>query len=141
MCSDIDIWLLFQLFDTNEFICIQTDLEEAKAQELSKLQSSMEALQAKLDEASTRLAKEREVAKTIEEAPPVVKETQVVVQDTEKIDSLTTEVQELKVCSLQQLLSGISNHLLILFQQHETITYHFICCRLHYNQKNKELMI
>ena len=98
----------FQLFDTSEFMCTQTDLEEAKAQELSKMQSSMEALQAKLDEASTKLAKEREAAKTIEEAPPIVKETQVIVQDTEKIDSLTTEVQELKVCSLQQLLSGIS---------------------------------
>jgi uncharacterized coiled-coil DUF342 family protein len=98
----------FQLFDTSEFMCTQTDLEEAKAQELSKMQSSMEALQAKLDEASTKLAKEREAAKTIEEAPPIVKGTQVVVQDTEKIDSLTTEVQELKVCSLQQLFSGIS---------------------------------
>ncbi|OQU76115.1 hypothetical protein SORBI_3010G093600 [Sorghum bicolor] len=79
---------------------LRTDLEEAKAQELSKMQISMEALQAKLDEANTKLAKEREAAKTIEEAPPVVKETQVIVQDTEKIDSLTTEVQELKT-SLQ----------------------------------------
>jgi len=78
----------------------QTDLEEAKAQELSKLQSSMETLQAKLEEANTMLVKEREAAKTIVEAPPVVQETQVVIQDTEKIDSLTTEVQELKI-SLQ----------------------------------------
>jgi len=81
-------------------MCIQTDLEEAKAQELSKLQSSMETLQAKLEEANTMLVKEREAAKTIVEAPPVVQETQVVIQDTEKIDSLTTEVQELKI-SLQ----------------------------------------
>ncbi|CAL5046962.1 unnamed protein product [Urochloa decumbens] len=79
---------------------LRTDLEEAKAQELSKLQSSMEALQAKLEEANTMLVKEREAAKTIVEAPPVVQETQVMVQDTEKIDSLTTEVQELKT-SLQ----------------------------------------
>ncbi|RLM61913.1 myosin-11-like [Panicum miliaceum] len=79
---------------------LRTDLEEAKAQEVSKLQSSMEALQAKLEEANTMLVKEREAAKTIVEAPPVVQETQVVVQDTEKIDSLTTEVQELKT-SLQ----------------------------------------
>lgn len=77
--------------------CKQTDLEEAKAQEVSKLQNSMEALQAKLDETNTKLAKEREAAKTIEEAPPVVQETQVLVQDTEKIDSLTAEVQDLKV--------------------------------------------
>jgi len=79
---------------------LRTDLEEAKAQELSKLQSSMETLQAKLEEANTMLVKEREAAKTIVEAPPVVQETQVVIQDTEKIDSLTTEVQELKI-SLQ----------------------------------------
>ncbi|TKW20588.2 hypothetical protein SEVIR_4G099300v4 [Setaria viridis] len=79
---------------------LRTDLEEAKAQELSKMQGSMEALQAKLEEANTMLAKEREAAKTIVEAPPVVQETQVIVQDTEKIDSLTTEVQELKI-SLQ----------------------------------------
>ncbi|PUZ50892.1 hypothetical protein GQ55_6G109100 [Panicum hallii var. hallii] len=79
---------------------LRTDLEEAKAQEVSKLQSSMEALQAKLEEANTMLVKEREAAKTIVEAPPVVQETQVVVQDTEKVDSLTTEVQELKT-SLQ----------------------------------------
>ncbi|CAL5052037.1 unnamed protein product [Urochloa decumbens] len=79
---------------------LRTDLEEAKGQELSKLQSSMEALQAKLEEANTMLVKEREAAKTIVEASPVVQETQVIVQDTEKIDSLTTEVQELKT-SLQ----------------------------------------
>ncbi|TVU11936.1 hypothetical protein EJB05_45547 [Eragrostis curvula] len=79
---------------------LRTDLEESKTQELSKLHSSMEALQAKLDEANAMLVKEREAVKTIEEAPPVVKETQVVVQDTEKIDSLTAEVQELKT-SLQ----------------------------------------
>ncbi|GJN41199.1 hypothetical protein PR202_gn00544 [Eleusine coracana subsp. coracana] len=75
---------------------LRTDLEESKAQELSKLHSSMEALQAKLDETNAMLAKEREAVKTIEEAPPVVKETQIVVEDTEKLDSLTAEVQELK---------------------------------------------
>jgi myosin-5 len=76
---------------------MRTDLEEAKAQELSKLQSSMEALQAKLDETSAKLVKEREVARAIEEAPPVVQQTEVLVQDTEKVDSLTAEVEELKV--------------------------------------------
>ncbi|KAL6861303.1 hypothetical protein ACP4OV_017003 [Aristida adscensionis] len=79
---------------------LRTDLEEAKANEVSKMQNSMEALQSKLDEANAKLLKEREAVKAIEEAPPVVQETQVVVQDTEKIDSLTTEVQELKT-SLQ----------------------------------------
>jgi myosin-5 len=80
---------------------IQTDLEEAKTQELSKLQSSIDALQAKLDETNAVLAKEREAAKkAIEEAPPVVKETEVLVQDTEKVASLEAEVDELKVWNL-----------------------------------------
>ncbi|KAF0901741.1 hypothetical protein E2562_006207 [Oryza meyeriana var. granulata] len=79
---------------------MRTDLEEAKAQELSKLQSSMEALQAKLDDTTAMLVKEREVARAIEEAPPVVQQTEVLVQDTEKVDSLTAEVEELKT-SLQ----------------------------------------
>ncbi|KAM0846126.1 hypothetical protein ACQ4PT_055878 [Festuca glaucescens] len=80
---------------------MRTDLEEAKTQELSKLQSSMDALQAKLDETNAVLVKEREAAKkAIEEAPPVVKETEVLVQDTEKVASLEAEVDELKT-SLQ----------------------------------------
>lgn len=93
--------LLFQSFHTNQFTCIQTDLEEAKAQELSKLQSSMDALQAKLDETNAVLLKEREAAKkAIAEAPPVVKETEVLVQDTEKVHTLKAEVDELKVRNL-----------------------------------------
>ena len=80
---------------------IQTDLEEAKTQELSKLQSSMDSLQAKLDETNAMLVKEREAAKkAIEEAPPEVQETEVIVQDTEKVASLEAEVNELKVREL-----------------------------------------
>ncbi|KAF7107723.1 hypothetical protein CFC21_108313 [Triticum aestivum] len=80
---------------------MRTDLEEAKAQELSKFQSSMDALQAKLDETNAVLLKEREAAKkAIAEAPPVVKETEVIVQDTEKVHTLKAEVDELKT-SLQ----------------------------------------
>ncbi|XP_010274858.1 PREDICTED: myosin-9-like [Nelumbo nucifera] len=76
---------------------LRTDLEEAKAQEITKLQNSVQALQNKLDETNELLVKERESArKTIEEAPPVIKETQVLVQDTEKIESLTAEVENLK---------------------------------------------
>lgn len=98
MHLDICHTTLSQSFHVNQFTCIQTDLEEAKAQELSKLQSSMEALQAKLDDTNAMLVKEREAAKkAIEEAPPVVKETELLVQDTEKVDSLTAEVEELKV--------------------------------------------
>ncbi|CAD6337132.1 unnamed protein product [Miscanthus lutarioriparius] len=74
---------------------LRTDLEEAKAQELSKMQSSMEALQAKLDEASTKLAKEREAAKTIEEAPPIVKETQTSLQsEKQRADDLEKKRSE-----------------------------------------------
>ncbi|XP_074572388.1 myosin-11-like isoform X2 [Curcuma longa] len=80
---------------------LRTDLEEAKGQEIAKLQNSLQDLQSKVDETTAMLIKEREAArKAIEEAPPVVKETTVLVQDTEKIDSLTAEVENLKA-SLQ----------------------------------------
>ncbi|XP_062143843.1 myosin-11 [Alnus glutinosa] len=76
---------------------LRTDLEEAKAQEVVKLQNSLQELQNKADETNALLVKERESAKkAIKEAPPVIKETQVLVQDTQKIDSLTAEVTSLK---------------------------------------------
>ncbi|XP_026422259.1 myosin-11-like isoform X1 [Papaver somniferum] len=76
---------------------LRTDLEEAKGQEITKLQASVQSLQSKVEETNVLLVAEREAArKAIEEAPPVVQETQVVVQDTEKIDSLTEEVERLK---------------------------------------------
>uniref|UniRef100_A0A2N9G9D4 Myosin motor domain-containing protein n=1 Tax=Fagus sylvatica TaxID=28930 RepID=A0A2N9G9D4_FAGSY len=75
---------------------LRTDLEEAKAQEVAKLQNSLQELQKKVDESKALLVKERESAKkAIEEAPPVIKETQVLVQDTQKVDSLTAEVKKL----------------------------------------------
>ncbi|GAB2287440.1 hypothetical protein Dimus_021817 [Dionaea muscipula] len=81
---------------------LRTDLEEVKAQEISKLQSSLQAMQTKIDEANALVVKEREAAKkAIEEAPPVIKETQVIIEDTKKIDSLTVEVSSLKA-SLQR---------------------------------------
>ncbi|KAB1202882.1 Myosin-11 [Morella rubra] len=77
---------------------LRTDLEEAKVQEVVKLQNSLQELQNKVDEANALIVKEQEDAKkAVEEAPPVIKETQVLVQDTQKIDSLTTEVDSLKV--------------------------------------------
>ncbi|XP_026449796.1 myosin-11-like [Papaver somniferum] len=76
---------------------LRTDLEEAKGQEITKLQASVQSLQSKVDETNVLLVAEREAArKAIEEVPPVVQETQVVVQDTEKIASLTEEVERLK---------------------------------------------
>ncbi|KAK1263833.1 hypothetical protein QJS04_geneDACA009534 [Acorus gramineus] len=77
---------------------LRTDLEEAKAQEIAKLQNSLQIMQNKMEDANTLLVKEREAArKAIAEAPPVIKETQVLVQDTAKIDSLTAELEILKV--------------------------------------------
>ncbi|GLJ44110.1 hypothetical protein SUGI_0919840 [Cryptomeria japonica] len=76
---------------------LRTDLEESKAQDIAKLQASLHALQAQVDEANAMLVKEREAArKAIEEAPPVIKETPVLVEDTAKVDLLTKENEELK---------------------------------------------
>lgn len=84
--------------------CLQTDLEEAKAQEISKLQNSLQEMQNKVDDTNVLLVKEREAAKkAIEDAPPVIKETQVLVEDTQKVESLTAEVEGLKVCRLKSL--------------------------------------
>ncbi|KAK4407196.1 Myosin-9 [Sesamum angolense] len=75
----------------------QSDLEEAKAQEITKLQQSLESMQSKLDETNALLLKERETAqKAIEEAHQIVKETPVPVEDTEKVDALTAEVEKFK---------------------------------------------
>ncbi|XP_043718546.1 myosin-17-like [Telopea speciosissima] len=76
---------------------LRTDLEEAKAQEISKLQDALNAVQLQVEEANARVIREREAAqKAIKEAPPVIKETPVLVQDTAKIDALTAEVENLK---------------------------------------------
>ncbi|XP_027158322.1 myosin-9-like [Coffea eugenioides] len=80
---------------------LRTDLEEAKAQEIAKLQNSLEAMQKKVDEANALLVKERESAKkAIQDAPPVIKEVPVYVEDTNKVESLTEEINSLKA-SLQ----------------------------------------
>ncbi|XP_059660383.1 myosin-9-like [Cornus florida] len=76
---------------------LRTDLEEAKGQEITKLQNSLQAMQSKVDETNGLLVKEREAAqKAIEEASSIIKETPVIVQDTEKIETLTAEVESLK---------------------------------------------
>ncbi|KAK6136097.1 hypothetical protein DH2020_030202 [Rehmannia glutinosa] len=80
---------------------LRADLEESKAQEITKLQNLMEDMQKKVDETNALLVKEREAAKkAIEEAPPVIKETPVYIEDTKKVESLTEEVDKLKA-SLQ----------------------------------------
>ncbi|KAF5936706.1 hypothetical protein HYC85_024212 [Camellia sinensis] len=76
---------------------LRTDLEEAKGQEITKLQNSLQTMQNKVDETNSLLVKEREAAqKAIEEVSSIVRETPVLVQDTEKIETLTTEVENLK---------------------------------------------
>ncbi|KAF4363551.1 hypothetical protein F8388_002092 [Cannabis sativa] len=82
---------------------LRTDLEEEKAQEITKLQEALHAMQIQVEESNAAIVKEREIArKAIEEAPPVIKETPVLVQDTEKIDSLTAEVESLKAMLLSE---------------------------------------
>ena len=62
------------------------------------MQQSLQAMQSTVDETNVLLVKEREDArKAIEEASSVIKETPVLVQDTEKIDTLTAEMESLKV--------------------------------------------
>ncbi|KAL2510788.1 Myosin-11 [Abeliophyllum distichum] len=76
---------------------LRTDLEEAKGQEIAKLQQSLQAMQSKVDETNALLLKEREASqKAIEEASSIVQETPVPVEDTEKVDALTAEVENLK---------------------------------------------
>ncbi|PPR99671.1 hypothetical protein GOBAR_AA21005 [Gossypium barbadense] len=76
---------------------LRTDLEEAKAQEVMKLQNTMQEMQKIIEETNALLAKERETAKkAIEEAPPVIQEKEVLVEDTKKVESLTEEVESLK---------------------------------------------
>ncbi|KAH0450435.1 hypothetical protein IEQ34_021127 [Dendrobium chrysotoxum] len=76
---------------------LRIDLEEAKAQEISKLQDALHEMQQQVEEANSMIIKEREASrKAIEEAPPVIKETPVIVQDVEKISSLTAEVEHFK---------------------------------------------
>ncbi|KAB2061049.1 hypothetical protein ES319_A10G060800v1 [Gossypium barbadense] len=82
---------------------LRADHEEAKAQEIAKLQDALHEMQSEVEEAKSMVIKEREAArKAIEEAPPVVKETPVIVQDTEKINSLTSEVEKLKALLLAE---------------------------------------
>lgn len=76
---------------------LRSDLEEAKAQEIGKLQDLLKAMEIQVEEAKSMVIKEREAAqKAIKEAAPVIKETPVIVQDTEKVNSLTSEVKKLQ---------------------------------------------
>ncbi|XP_019051915.1 PREDICTED: myosin-9-like isoform X2 [Nelumbo nucifera] len=76
---------------------LRTELEEAKAEEIMKLQNSLQDMQNKMNETNGLLGKEGESSYTaIEDAPLAIKETSVLVQDTKTIESLTAEMETLK---------------------------------------------
>lgn len=71
-------------------------MEEAKKQEVEKLQSALDNMQMKLDEAHEAIFREKEAAKlAIEQAPPVIKEVPVV--DDTKLDMMRSQNEELEV--------------------------------------------
>ncbi|KAJ4835408.1 hypothetical protein Tsubulata_031610 [Turnera subulata] len=74
---------------------LRTDLEEAKGQEIAKLQSSLQEMQGQLEEAHAAIAREKKAAKlAIEQAPPVIKEVPVV--DNTKLELLQNQKDELE---------------------------------------------
>ena len=76
---------------------MQADIEEAKTQEIEKLQSALEELQLQLQETKALLVQEREVARKEVERPPIIQE--VPVTDNEMINKLSAENEHLKVCT------------------------------------------
>ncbi|KAG5106924.1 hypothetical protein JHK82_043894 [Glycine max] len=96
---------------------MRTDLEEAKGQEIAKLQNALQEMKAQLDEAHAAIIHEREAAKiAIEQAPPVIKEVPVVDETklellTNKNEELETEVEELKkkIKEFEESYSEIEN--------------------------------
>ena len=93
------IILAVETINNGLYLCArvwQIDLEEAKGQEITKLQSALNEMQEKLDEAHTAVIHEREAAKlAIEQAPPVIKEVPVV--DETKLEILRNHNEELEV--------------------------------------------
>ncbi|EPS72869.1 hypothetical protein M569_01887, partial [Genlisea aurea] len=73
---------------------MRTDLEEAKTQETTKLQTALQELQLQFRETNEMLVKEREAAKTAAEKIPVIKEIPVI--DHELMATLRTENENLK---------------------------------------------
>lgn len=77
-------------------VCWQVDLEVAKGQEITKLQSALQEMQEKLEEAHAAIINEKEAAKlAIEQAPPKIVEVPVV--DNAKVELLTSQNEELEV--------------------------------------------
>ena len=78
------------------YACWQVDLEVAKGQEITKLQSALQEMQEKLEQAHAAIINEKEAAKlAIEQAPPKIVEVPVV--DNAKVELLTSQNEELEV--------------------------------------------
>jgi myosin-5 len=73
---------------------MRSDLEEAKTQENTKLQSALEDIQFQFQETKTLLIKEREAVKIAAEQAPIVQEVPVI--DHEIVNKLTAENEQLK---------------------------------------------
>uniref|UniRef100_A0A453LS90 Uncharacterized protein n=1 Tax=Aegilops tauschii subsp. strangulata TaxID=200361 RepID=A0A453LS90_AEGTS len=70
-------------------------LEVAKGQEITKLQSALQEMQEKLEQAHAAIINEKEAAKlAIEQAPPKIVEVPVV--DNAKVELLTSQNEELE---------------------------------------------
>ncbi|KAL3622382.1 hypothetical protein CASFOL_033793 [Castilleja foliolosa] len=74
---------------------LRMDTEEAKGQEIEKLQNTLQDTQNQLQKAQTAIIHEREAAKiAIEQAPQVIKEVPIV--DNTKVEQLTNQNHELE---------------------------------------------
>jgi myosin V len=85
-----------KLNSTNEQICFfQSDAEEAKSQEITKLKVAYQKMERQVKETTELLAKEKVAVKIASEKEALVKEVPVV--DTALVDKLTAENENLKV--------------------------------------------
>lgn len=76
----------------------QAELKEAQNTEIERLHSSLQAMRTKVDEATTLLFNEREIAqKIIEDARQLITPVRDSVHDAELIKALNDEVERLKV--------------------------------------------
>lgn len=106
---------------------LRTDLEEAKGQEIEKLQSALEEMHLKVDEAHAAIVLEKEAAKlAIKQAPPVIKEVPVI--DNSKVEELTLQNESLegvinelrrKVEEFQQNYSEVESQLKLSLKEAE----------------------
>lgn len=76
----------------------KVELEEKKDAEIVTLKDMLCVMQLQVEEAKLTVIEERKAAqKAIEEAPPVIMETHVFVDERQNFDSLTSEIELLKV--------------------------------------------